>query len=129
MIVVDTSVWVEAKTRKAADAAPHLADLLMSGMARAHELVELELTIGNDSASRRVLLANYVTLPYLTPAPVSAALVFVKKHNLRSTGMGASDILILASAHAAGARIWTFDTHLAASAKALGCSYELPARR
>jgi predicted nucleic acid-binding protein len=124
MILVDTSIWAEGKSGRRADVAAGLATMLTQKGVFAHEDVHLELLLGEQSKARKQLLSLYGTLPYAEPLTTEAVVQFVIKHGLFATGMGATDVRILAAAHAAGAKIWTFDTKMAAAAKALGCAYE-----
>jgi len=124
MILVDTSVWAESKSKKRTELTTKLTALLTSFAVKGHELVYLELMLGDASEARKQLLSRYALAPYLDSLPTESVVQFVKKHDLAQKGLGAVDCHLLASAHRAGARLWTLDTHLHAAARTLGIAYD-----
>jgi len=120
LILVDTSVWIDHL--RSGDAG--LVALLEQSAVVMHPFVVGELACGNlrDRASILELLQD---LPAAVVASPVEALTFIERHGLPGRGIGYVDVHLLAStALMPGARLWTRDARLRATAQALGCGYQ-----
>jgi hypothetical protein len=85
-----------------------------------HAIVIGELVLGGLSAPQEALLRR---LPMARSVADDEVLVFVKHHKLMRQGIGWADAHLLASAHVAGARLWSADDRLAKVAAALDVAF------
>lgn len=107
MILADTSVWAEFFRGRLASFAP----LLDSGEVFGHVVVIGELALGNlpKRSETLVLLSN---LPRAVMADFEECLALIERHHLWGTGIGWSDVQLLASAKLSDASLWTLDKPL-----------------
>jgi predicted nucleic acid-binding protein len=116
VILVDTSIWIDHL--RSGD--PGLAALLLDGQVLGHPWVTGELALGQLSR-RSDILGLLKNLPQATIATESEVLHLVDERHLYGTGIGYVDAdLLAATLLTAGARLWTRDKRLAASAVRLG---------
>ena len=119
MIVVDSSVWIDHLRR----ANGELARLLGVGGVLCHPFVIGELACGY-LRHRQSFLAELAVLPVAPQARHAEALEFVERHALAGRGIGWADVhLLVATALAQPAKLWTRDKRLAAAAAALGLAH------
>lgn len=115
MILVDTSIWVDHL--RAGDEA--LVALLGRTMVLSHPFVVGELACGN-LRNREEVLRLVQRLPQAPAARDAEVLRFVGQHRLMGRGIGYVDAhLLVATALAGSARLWTRDQRLAAVARDL----------
>lgn len=115
MILVDTSVWIDHL--RVVD--PILAELLEQRNVLGHPFVTGEIALGHLSDRVEVtgLLRN---LPQSKAATDVEVLHFIDEHRLFGRGIGYVDAHLLASAALTdGAKLWTRDQRLAATASDL----------
>lgn len=120
MTLVDTSVWVDFFRRGSARSL--LARALVDGDVATHPFVIGELSLGALGRSRRAILADLRMLPTLPILDEGEVHELVEARNLPSSGIGWVDAHLIASAVAAGHRIWTLDRRLVRVASALGAA-------
>ena len=115
MILVDTSVWVDhlRGTEK------RLVQLLVDGEVLTHPLVIEELACGS-LARRDEFLELLDALPIAPVASHYEVLDLISNEQLFSTGLGAVDAHLIASARLAGALLWSKDKKLSTAAARLG---------
>lgn len=82
-----------------------------------------ELALGNLGARRGPILAD-LALPMRSEVPHAEVLAPVSARSLAERGLGWVDAHLLAASLAASERLWTFDTKLAALARALGLAFQ-----
>ncbi|HZE93006.1 MAG TPA: type II toxin-antitoxin system VapC family toxin [Rhizobacter sp.] len=119
MILVDTSVWVDHLRRGDAQ----LVELLERGAVAMHPFVVGEIACGSltDRVSVLELLQD---LPMAVVAENDEVLDFLERHRLHGKGIGYVDVhLLTAVALTEGARLWTRDKRLHATAVDLGCAH------
>lgn len=116
MILVDTSVWIDHFRR----ANHRLAEVLESGLCHTHEAVLGELCCG-DLPARERTLGLLLSLPRVQSATAAEAMWLVDRARLHGLGLGWVDVLLLSSALAADASLWTLDVRLATAADRVGC--------
>jgi predicted nucleic acid-binding protein len=122
VILVDTSVWVDHL--RGGDA--RLAAQLDAASVAMHPMVLGELACGNLK-DRQTLLTLWRNLPQLPAATDAEALFFLERNRLWGRGIGYIDLHLLAavSLHA-GARLWTRDRRLRATAEQLDLAHPEP---
>lgn len=120
MIVADTSVWIghlRGQDRRVV-AALERGEILM------HEFIIGELACGN-LRNRGELLDLWSRMPHAPAATHGEVLVFLHQHRLMGSGLGYTDVHLLASTALAGtAKLWTRDATLAAAAAKLGLAHD-----
>ena len=117
MILVDTSIWIDHLRDRSA----HLVNLLAADVVVQHQLVLLELGLGNLRNRDRFigLLQALPSLPTLSPAE---AMRLVKTRHLWGRGLSAIDLHLLGSVLITpGAQLWTKDKALARAGEELKC--------
>lgn len=116
MILVDTSVWIDHL--RAGE--PALVRLLDDGDVLGHPSVTGELAMGHLQP-REELLVLLGQLPQATVATDREVLALVERKNLMGLGIGYVDAQLLAATLLTdGARLWTRDRRLSATAERLG---------
>jgi predicted nucleic acid-binding protein len=115
MILVDTSVWVDhlRGTEKG------LVQLLVDGEVLTHPLVIEELACGS-LARRDEFLELLDALPLAPVASHHEVLDLIANEQLFSTGLGAVDAHLIASARLAGVLLWSKDKKLSQAAARIG---------
>jgi len=114
MILVDSSVWIDHLRRNDM----RLRALLESGQVLTHAFVIGELALGSI-ANRARFLRLMDDLPLAQSATDDEVRVLIERHALAGTGIGYTDVHLLAAARLNTARLWTRDKRLAAVAKRL----------
>jgi predicted nucleic acid-binding protein len=114
VILADTSVWI-AHLRHGSD---DLEGALEAGEVLCHSHVVGELACGN-LRNRDSILEFLRALPEATIATDEEVLACIKMNHLCGTGLGYSDIHLLASAMLTPTRLWTLDGALGRQAKRL----------
>ena len=119
MILADTSVWV-AHFRGTTQ---ELASALENGEVLCHPHIVGELACGNlkDRAETLRLLRD---LPAATIATDEEVLTCIEENRLFGTGLGYTDVHLLASALLTPTRLWTVDGALAREARRLKICWE-----
>ena len=92
MILVDTSVWVRARSGRHPELARDLAEVVRSDGALRHDLVHLELLLGEGGPSRKQLLDDYQRLRGAPVIPHTDVVKFARTHDLSRQGIGAVDL-------------------------------------
>lgn len=110
MIVVDTSVWIEA-LRREGDDARILRSLLDADEVLLPVPVKIELLSGVASRERRALRAALSALPLAYPTDDTWRLMDAWTDRAVKAGaaFGVGDLLIGALTHQAGALVWSHD--------------------
>ncbi len=119
MILADTSVWI-AHFRKGSD---DLKRALENGEVLCHPQVAGELACGN-LRNRDNILEFLQALPGATIATEDEVLACIERNRLYGTGLGYTDVHLLASAMLTPTRLWTLDGTLGREAKRLGVARE-----
>lgn len=119
MTLVDTSVWVTAKRGLDAKVTSTLRSLVLADQVLAHDLIYLEMLLGEGGDTRRQLLEDYRRLQIIETIPNAEVARFCRDHRLGNQGVGAVDAHILAAAQVAGATVWTLDRAMAKVAAGL----------
>jgi len=115
VILADTSVWVDHLR----EGNPRLTKLLVDAEVLTHPFVVGELALG-QMGRRRDILSLLSELPQVESATHEEVLLFVERNRLEGTGIGWVDAHLLSAAALSGARLWTTDRRLAATAVRLG---------
>lgn len=118
MVLADTSVWIDHFRR----GSRRLADELDGGRVAIHSVVVGELASGNLPGRPRTL-ADLRALPRVDEAGFEECLHFIDLHRLAGTGLGWSDVQLLASAKLSRIPLWSADRRLGAAAARLGTSF------
>ena len=114
MILADTSVWV-AHFRHGSD---DLKRALDAGDVLCHSHVVGELACGNFR--KRVNILEFLrALPAAANATDDEVLACIERNHLYGSGLGYTDVHLLASAMLTPARLWTLDAALGREAKRL----------
>lgn len=115
MIVVDSSVWIEAHRRPAAATAGVLAQLLDADDVALALPVRLELLAGVAPRDRVVLARGLSALPLLRPTDDTWSTIerWVPDAARRGQRFGLADWLIAALADDIGALVWSLDADFA----------------
>ncbi len=100
-----------------------LRDLVVADQVWAHDLIYLEMLLGDGGDTRRQLLEDYRRLQTLDVIPNVEVAKFCRDHRLGSRGIGAVDAHILAAAQVAGATVWTLDREMAKVAAGLRLAF------
>ena len=116
MIVVDSSVWIEAQRRPSGKAATTLNRLLDDDVVALALPVQLELLAGIARRDRAALARGLSALPLLRPSAETWALVerWVPAAADRGHRFGLADWLIAALASEIDALIWSLDEDFSA---------------
>ena len=115
MILADTSVWINYF--RAGDLA--FAERVSRRQIAMHPFVLGELACGT-LPSRARTVADMRTLPMIKVASDDEVMHLIASRGLHGTGLGWTDIHLLASAMLSGIRLATRDRALATAARALG---------
>lgn len=112
MILVDTSIWIDHL--RSGDA--QFVTLLQGDHVLGHPWVTGELALGN-LARRNEVLGLLHNLPQATVATDHEVMTLIDHHRLVGLGIGYVDAHLLAAARlSAGAKLWTRDKRLHATA-------------
>lgn len=122
MVLVDTSVWI-AHFHRSSGA---LEQLLVAGKVTSHPAIIGELACGTLRA-RTTTLDLLQRLPRTFAATDDEALHFLDEQRLFGSGLGWTDVHLLAAAAVSGHRLWTLDKRLDLSARRLDLAHS-PAR-
>ena len=116
MIVVDTSVWIEAHRRPSGVVAVTLNELLDADDVALPRPVRLELAAGVSRRDRAALLRGLSSLPLIRPTDDTWNLVEQWIPNAADKGhrFGLSDWLIGAMTSEIGGLVWSLDEDFAA---------------
>ncbi len=116
MILVDTSIWIDhLRTGQ-----PRLSALLDEGHVLGHAWVTGELAMGTLS-QRQEILGLLANLPQARSASETDVMTLIETRRLFGLGIGYVDAHLLAATLLTdGARLWTRDRRLAATASDLG---------
>jgi predicted nucleic acid-binding protein len=125
VILVDTNVWMYSAGAKHPAITQRLRALLLDGAVRAHDFVYGELLLMPGGSARKAVVDRYRDLDHLPVLPNDAVNTFIIRHNLAGKGVGLVDVHLLASVHAAGAKLWTEEKAAKAVSRALGIAYGL----
>lgn len=111
MIVVDTSVWVEAIRRPKGTIQFTLRQLIDADEVGLALPVRLELMAGIARKDRRAFARALSGLPILMPTEETWALIepWVAPAADKGQRFGVTDLLIAGLAHEAGALVWSLD--------------------
>ncbi len=117
MIVVDSSIWIDAQRRPAGKTAATLKGLLDADVVALALPVRLELLAGVSRRDRAALARGLSALPLLRPTNDTWDLVerWVAKAADKGLRLGLADWLVTALADEIGALVWSLDedfTHL-----------------
>ena len=115
MIVVDTSVWVEALRRSTTWHAARLQRLLDADEVALPVPVRTELLSGASKADRPRLKRALSALPLVYPSDDTWATIdqWVERAGNAGTRFGLGDLLIAALAVECGALLWSLDADFA----------------
>jgi len=115
VIVVDTSVWIDAHRRPSGKVAQTLATLLDADEVALPLPVRLELTAGVSRRDRAALLRGLSALPVLWPTDETWKLIehWVPAAAEKGCRFGLSDWLIAALASEIGGIVWSLDEDFA----------------
>ena len=116
MIVVDTSVWIDAHRRPSGRAGLALNGLLDADEVALAVPVRLELLAGISRRDRAAFVRSLSALPVLRPSPETWQLIdqWIPAAADKGRHLGLSDWLIAALAAESGARVWSLDEDFAA---------------
>ena len=114
MILADTSVWV-AHFRHGSD---DLKRSLEAGEVLCHPHVVGELACGN-LRNRDSILEFLRALPAAATATEDEVLACIERNQLYGTGLGYTDVHLLAAAMLTPTRLWTLDAALGREARRL----------
>ena len=111
MIVIDTSVWVEALRRAKSREAVVLRALLDADEAAVPVPVRAELLSGASNADRLRLRRGLSSLPLIYPSEDTWKLIdaWIDRAGRAGERFGLGDLLIGALASEAGALLWSLD--------------------
>lgn len=124
-VLVDTSVWV-AHFRHRNDT---LVQLVEADQALSHPMVVVELTCGTPLAPRHKPPGDIGLLRCCRQAGLQEVRDFIERESLYGLGCGLVDMSLLASTLiTSGARLWTLDKNLVATANRFDAAFE-PRRR
>ena len=119
MIVVDTSVWVEALRDDTTPAAQVLRDLLDDNAVALVAPVRIELLAGAGPSTQTQLRRLLSALPHWIPTPSTWEIVdsWLAPSARAGERFGITDLLIGATASERGARLWSLDRNFARMAR------------
>ena len=115
MVLVDTSIWIDHFL----NSNKKLKELLITGQVCVHPFVVGELSCGNMS-NRKEILILLRALPGIDTVLDEEVLVLIEDNTLYGKGLGFIDIHLLASAIIHHVTIWTGDKHLHKTSKEFG---------
>jgi predicted nucleic acid-binding protein len=121
MILVDTSTWIRASMEPTTTT--RLAAILNAGLVLGHHWVKAELRLGNLDRQRRSLIELYSRFQFAPDISIDELNSFVAAHRLSGSGIGLTDVQLLASARVMGAQLWTQDKALVRAASKLRCQF------
>lgn len=115
MIVVDTSVWVQAMRHSRAEEAVTLRALLDADEVALPLPVRLELTAGVSRRDRAAVRRGLSALPVLRPTDETWQLVegWIAPAAESGERFAVTDLLIAGLAHELGALVWSLDEDFA----------------
>ena len=115
MIVVDTSIWIDAHRRPTGPAAKSLKDLLDADEVALALPVRLELVAGVSRRGRPVLLRALSGLPLIRPSDETWRLIeqWVPVAATAGHRFGLADWLIAALTNEIGGLVWSLDEDFA----------------
>jgi predicted nucleic acid-binding protein len=116
VIVVDTSVWIDAHRHPSGKLARTLNDLLDADEVALALPVRLELAAGVSKRDRAALLRGLSALPLLRPTDETWNLIegWIPSAAAKGYRFGLSDWLIGALSHEIGGMVWSLDEDFAA---------------
>jgi predicted nucleic acid-binding protein len=114
LILADTSVWIAHFRGATTD----LRSALENGEVFCHPHVLGELACGN-LRNRGEILEFLRALPAATTATDAEVLACIERNHLYGTGLGFTDVHLIASALLTPTRLWTLDAALGRQAKRL----------
>ena len=114
MILADTSVWIAHLRHGSED----LKRSLEAGEVLCHPHVVGELACGN-LRNRGGILEFLRALPVAATATDDEVLACIERNHLYGTGLGYTDVHLLASAMLTPTRLWTLDAALGREARRL----------
>jgi predicted nucleic acid-binding protein len=119
MILVDTSVWIEAFRRAHSREAEHLRILLDAGEVAMTSPVRIELLSGASAADLSRLRRTLSALPLFVPGvePWERMEGWVERAVSAGRRFGAADLLIAAVAAESDLSVWSLDGAFAEMAK------------
>lgn len=118
MILVDTSIWIDHLRTVDAE----LVELLHNNLVLAHPWITGELALGHLSQLSEILGLLH-NLPQACVATDREVLTLIENRHLAGQGIGYVDAQLLAATLlTSGARLWTRDKRLAATATKLHIS-------
>jgi predicted nucleic acid-binding protein len=120
VILVDTNVWIYSMGSRHPDLPEKVAELVETGDVLGHDLVYLELLLGQGGRVRNAVVERYRDLEQAPVLPNGEVATFIKQHRLAARGIGVVDVALLASVHAGRHALWTEDPALKKAAAALG---------
>jgi len=112
MIVVDTSVWINALRSREGEEARHLTELLDADQVAIAIPVRLEILSGSQLSQQTQLSRVLSALPLLYPTQPTWRRIEGWLGAIKSAGdwFGVSDLLIAGIAAEHGAAIWSLDS-------------------
>ncbi len=119
MILADTSVWIAHFRQGSED----LKRSLEAGEVLCHPHVVGELACGN-LRNRDSILEFLRALPAATIATDDEVLACIERNHLYGTGLGYTDVHLVASAMLTPTRLWTLDAALGREARRLRLAQE-----
>ena len=119
MIVVDTSVWVDATREPSGNRARTLAELIDADEAALALPVRLELLAGVSRRDRTTFRRALTSLPVLVPTEDTWRLVesWVAPAADKGDRFAVTDLLIAGLAHEIGGLVWSLDDDFARLAR------------
>lgn len=127
MIVVDSSIWIDAHRRPAGRTSATLKQLLDADLVALALPVRLELLAGVSRRDRAALARGLSALPVLRPSTETWALIerWVPAAADKGVRTGLADWLIAALAREIDALIWSLDKDFAQLERLnMACRYE-----
>lgn len=119
MILVDTSVWIEAFRRAHCPEADHLRALLDAGEVAMSQPIRIELLSGSSAADLPRLRRTLSALPLFLPSVETWERVerWIERAVSAGRRFGAADLLIAAVAAENDLSVWSLDGDFAEMAK------------
>jgi predicted nucleic acid-binding protein len=124
VILVDTNVWIRSIGSRHPDLSEELADLVKTGDVLGHDLVYLELLLGQGGSARKAVLERYGDLDQARVLQTEEVTSFIERHGLANKGIGVVDVSLLGSVHVDRHELWTEDPALKKAAVALGVAFQ-----
>ncbi len=115
MIVVDTSVWIEANRRPSRSVAAAMTSLLDADEVALALPVRLELLAGVARRDRTAFARGLSALPVLHPSDTTWELIarWVPAAADRGYRFGLTDLIVAALTHEIGGLVWSLDEDFA----------------